>query len=283
VSVILDYVHATVLIEGLAFLVAIVIRVVRIRDERNRAVAGELQATQEKLRLSEQLAESQKRYDETKRLAEAPRARIASTSHDLQQPLVALRRSLAALGKPGSEESERALAALDYLEGVTDQGLAESAPEVQVQQAPDEGKESFPISIIVDNCAAMFVREAEAKGIELTGERSDANVHTNPVVLMRIASNLVSNAIKHSGGSRVTIKAEDTGQEIELEVSDDGRGFTPEQLAGFSGAYSKGSDSAGHGLGLYLVRTACDGEGFAFEVDSRPGSGSVFRISIAKG
>ena len=283
VSVVLDYVHATLLIEGIAFLIAIVLRIISIRDERNRAVAAELEASQEKLRLSEQLAESQRRYDETRRLADARRARIASTSHDLQQPLVSLRRSITAIGEPGSEERARAQAALDYLEGITDQGLAESAPDAQPEEAPDHGRESFPISIIVANCAAMFAREAEAGGIDLLGERSEAIVHADPVVLMRIASNLVSNAIKHSQGSHISIAARETEERVVLEVSDDGRGFTPEELADFSRAYAKGTDSSGHGLGLHLVKTACDEHGFGLEIDSRPGSGATFRVAIAKG
>ena len=65
-------------------------------------------------------------------------------------------------------------------------------------------------------------------------------------------------------------------------MSDDGRGLTPAELAEFSRAYNKGTDSPGHGLGLHLVRTACEEQGFQFQGDSRPGTGSTFRIGIAK-
>jgi signal transduction histidine kinase len=189
-----------------------------------------------------------------------------------------LRRSLAAIGEPGSEERERAQAALDYLEGITDQALADGSPAAQPEEAPSEGKESFPVSIIIANCAAMFAREAEANAIELLCMDSDLYVHANPVVLMRIARNLPSNAIKYSGGSCVTIKTMAAGDRVLLEVDDDGRGMMPEELAEFSRPYSKVSESSGHGLGLHLVRNSCEEEGFDFEAKSRTGYGCAFLI-----
>lgn len=283
VTVALDYIHATILIEGLAFLVAIVLRILRIRDELNRATLAELTSTRERLRVTEQLAESQRRYEETRRLAEARRARLASASHDLQQPLVSLRRSLADIGDPGSQERERARAALDYLERLTNEGMAESHPQDPAGEAPDDGKESFPVSIIVANCQAMFAREAEANGMALHTSASEATVLADPVVLMRIASNLVSNALKHSQAAHVTIAAECKDEEVILRISDDGHGFSPGELAEMSGAYSKGEDSEGHGLGLHLVRTLCEEQGIGLEIRSEPGAGTSYRLNIARG
>ncbi len=282
-TVALDYIHATVLIEGLAFLIALVLRILRIREALNRALAAELESTQEKLRLSSDLAESQRRYNETRRLAEARRARLASASHDLQQPLISLRRSLAEIGAQDSDEREKAAAALDYLERLTNEGLAESRPPDLSGEAPDEGKENFPIAIIVANCRAMFAREAEENGMDLRALPIDDVIRADPVIVMRIASNLVSNALKHSDGSEIVIAAHGGGETVTLEVRDNGRGLTEQELADLQQAYRKGADSDGQGLGLHLVHTLCAEQGIALDVESEPGGGTAFRLHIARG
>ncbi len=281
VTVALDYIHVTILLEGLAFLIAMVLRILRIREELNRSLAAELEGAQERLRLSDELAQSQRRYDETKRLAETRRARLASASHDLQQPLVALRRSLAGAQDP--DERDRASAALDYLEKLTSQGLAETRPDALVGEAPDEGKESFPISIIVANCRAMFQREAEAKGMTIEAIPAEDSVLADPVILMRITSNIVSNALKHSGGTRVTIAARPEAERLALEISDNGKGMSAAELADLRSAYRKGEESEGEGLGLHLVHSLCEEQDIELQIESVPGAGTSFLLGVRRG
>jgi two-component system CheB/CheR fusion protein len=57
---------------------------------------------------------------------------------------------------------------------------------------------------------------------------------TTATHLYRIAQEAVNNAIKHSGGRTIWIRLRESAGEIELEVSDDGRGLqaTPQRRAG---------------------------------------------------
>ena len=102
----------------------------------------------------------------------------------------------------------------------------------------------------------------------------------------RILSNLVCNALWHSGAERILIGARRRGDEIQFEVRDNGRGMTQDKvervfeplrlptlgLAGYSAARS--------GLGLYNVRLFTERMGGSVECRSEPGLGTLFRVRL---
>jgi two-component system, OmpR family, sensor histidine kinase CpxA len=97
-------------------------------------------------------------------------------------------------------------------------------------------------------------------------------VTADPTLLGRALGNLIRNARIHAGpAASITIQASERAEFIEIEVSDDGPGVAPEELARlFEPFYrpdrSRSRDTGGSGLGLTIVRTAmeaCGGEAFA--------------------
>ena len=283
-SVALDYFHGTLLFESFAFLVAILVRMLAIQRDLNKSLAAEVTATREKLQLAEALQESRNRYDAARSHAEGLRARLAATSHDLQQPLLSLRRGLEDVAERDPEAAGDIEAALTYLEGITHSGLAEAMPaNLLVGEKPDEGIESFPASLVIANCAAMFRHEAQASGIELRTRETEVNVRTEPVELMRAASNLISNALKHAKASKVLIAVQRRQDRVLLKVIDNGTGLDATQRDQFSAAYAKGDESDGHGLGLHLVRQFAQRPGHGFEMRSIPGRGSCMILHLPRG
>lgn len=107
--------------------------------------------------------------------------------------------------------------------------------------------------------------------------------------LLRIAiNNLLTNAIKYNrpGGS-VFLEAEETDDEIRINVRDTGLGIAPEDQAHIFDKFYRSSDTAvraqtGHGLGLSLVRQIVQLHRGELEVNSMPGQGSEFVIRFAK-
>ena len=143
--------------------------------------------------------------------------------------------------------------------------------------------------------AAPIIRQVVASFESLTSDRSleltldsiaELSLQTTADALEKIVVNLVSNAIKYSyRGARIRIVlAEDSGRTGTLTVSDTGRGISPERLPHIFKPFERGHDDAEHipgsGLGLALVHELVTAHGGQVTVESVPGTGSVFRVSL---
>lgn len=93
--------------------------------------------------------------------------------------------------------------------------------------------------------------------------KTDAGPDLPEEVLDVILSNLVRNAIRHSGGSKIRVQGSDTS----VEVEDDGKGLTAQQLKTFT-AGSSIESAAGAGLGLILSRRLAERFGLRLELES---------------
>jgi two-component system OmpR family sensor kinase len=91
--------------------------------------------------------------------------------------------------------------------------------------------------------------------------------------------NLIENALRHSGGSTVTVRVEPYGV---VSVEDEGEGVDADALARLRQPFQRGSSKAeGHGLGLSIVDAVAQQSGGTLELESplRPGRGG-FRASL---
>lgn len=275
----LDLGHLALIVEGGAFMLAVVLRLIRMRDRMNEALKAELRSSEEKLKLSDALRESQLRFDAARRQAEARRAQLASASHDLRQPLLSLRSGLAKIGERDPETGAQMRSAFDYLEELARSQLSETAADDHAL-SQESAAEIFSVHVVLDNVRAMFAEEARAKGLALRYVPCSASVEADPVTLIRIVSNLVSNAIKYTDRGAILIGCRRLPGTISIEVHDNGRGMTENELARALEPYEKGEDSNGAGLGLHLASTMSEAQGFGFSATSEKGRGSSFRIRV---
>ncbi|MBA3487918.1 MAG: PAS domain S-box protein [Lysobacter sp.] len=107
--------------------------------------------------------------------------------------------------------------------------------------------------------------------------------HWDRLRVQQIIANLLSNAVRHGGGSLVSIDACVEGDAAVLVVSDQGPGidekdqrriFEPLERA------AAAQRSGGLGLGLYVSRQAVQGMGGSISVNSSPGSGACFTVRL---
>jgi NarL family two-component system sensor histidine kinase LiaS len=89
--------------------------------------------------------------------------------------------------------------------------------------------------------------------------------------LLRIAQEAVSNAVRHAGAHRITIALQPLTEEVELRITDDGRGFDLERA------------KAHHGLGLRLMQERVQEAGGTFHLDTAPGEGTRIVVRLRKG
>lgn len=81
--------------------------------------------------------------------------------------------------------------------------------------------------------------------------------------VLRLVESLLANTVQHAEASRTMVTLEVHGDEVMLDVVDDGRGFIPEQVAGF---------------GLRSARARAASAGGTLLIESAPGSGTAVQV-----
>jgi PAS domain S-box-containing protein len=109
-------------------------------------------------------------------------------------------------------------------------------------------------------------------------------VNADPVQLRRVFENLITNALHHNPpGVNLTLNAHIESDMIRLMLQDDGVGMASEVSDRIFERYSRGTQSrhsTGIGLGLYLCRQIITAHGGQIGVDSTPGNGSTFWLTL---
>lgn len=282
------------LFEGAAFALAAFLNAQTLRRERNAAMRREIEISGEKLALSEALRTAEGDYNKAVELAAARQARLASTAHDIKQPLTSLRLALMRMNSADPDTAVQINKSFNYLDSLVQANLESTGTAVAELQgiAVTEGgdhknyeeksddRERFAVSVVLDNVAAMFRDEARLNGVELKLVPSSAMIDAPPVQLMRMVSNLVSNAAKHAGQGTVLIGCRRTERALRIEVHDNGSGLSDEESVRVLQPYSRGSGSEGTGLGLAVVSDLAAQNGMEFSLSSVEDRGTVATITI---
>ncbi|MFZ5836539.1 MAG: hybrid sensor histidine kinase/response regulator [Pseudomonadota bacterium] len=223
-------------------------------------------------------------------LAQAERANaaksrfLAAASHDLRQPLQALRLLNAALQEyllsddmamNILHDSERALEVMDrLLSSLLDISKIDSGVIVPDMRA-------YAINDIFNDLRGDFLRLAQEKNLEFTIVPCRHMVLTDRIMIDAMLRNLLSNAIRYTKRGKILLGCRRAGPNIRFEVWDTGTGIPDAQIASiFDEFYQIGApdrDSRqGLGLGLSIVRGYARLLRTPVQVRSRMGAGSVF-------
>ncbi len=148
----------------------------------------------------------------------------------------------------------------------------------------------FNICEVVKRLQKLNLPAAENKLISLTAEMPKTlNVYADEDMVETILRNLISNAIKFTGiGGKVSIKIFSEGDKITAEVQDNGVGIKDENISKLfridSQVLTKGTNQEeGTGLGLILCREFAEMNGGSITVESSPGIGSKFTLTLPSG
>ena len=155
--------------------------------------------------------------------------------------------------------------------------------KVKEMQIASEERGHFPVNLhsMLEKIVREFSGEAEKRGMK---------IHYNPVngtvrgdeLLREVFSNLVGNAIAHSGGKNITISGINGRKYVTVSIEDDGDGIPEYIRKSIFDRKVKGKESKGSGLGLYLVKTILDGYGGKIELKDRNGGGAAFMVKLPK-
>ena len=245
------------------------------------SVKRELSLARNEARINSELLDSERRYVHAKELVAKQRDRLANASHDLRQPITSLRLTLDSLTRNTLGESHETITrAFDYLDELVSDHLVETRERTDLPSLDDAGIETMAVSLITKTVIEMFVQEVTAKGLRFKHFDSGYMICAAPMPVMRIVSNLVSNAVKYSDKGGVLIGSKRRGDHIVIEVIDTGSGMTETELKTLSGRHRKGEMSVGEGLGLAICYELAAEQGFELYACSRPGRGTRFSLHV---
>ncbi len=260
---------------------------------REKKVQIELEAAMEQLEAAKLAAEAATR---------AKSEFLANMSHEIRTPMTAILGFAENLLDPDLPEEER-LAAVHTIQR-NGQHLLQLINDILDISKIEAGKLEVehiicsPIQILADVRSLMQVR-ADQKGIKLDVDFDGPmpkHIHSDPTRLRQILVNLVGNAIKFTerGGVRIVARFLEhadgvNGQPtVQFDVIDTGIGMTPEQKAHLFQPFTQADTSTtrrfgGTGLGLMISRRLARMLGGDITVESQPGRGSTFTVTIATG
>lgn len=235
---------------------------------------------------AQELAEARAAQAAAERANRAKSRFMAAASHDLRQPLQALRLLNAALQEylltddmalNILHDSERVLEVMDRLLGsLLDISKIDSGvivPELQV----------FRLSDLFNDLRGKFSRMAEDKGLRLVIMPCRLTVRSDRLLLDSILSNLLSNALRYTHSGKILLGCRRLGASVRIEVWDTGTGIPEAEYENiFDEFYQIGSpdrdSNQGLGLGLSIVRAYAGLLQHPLGIRSQPGKGSVFSV-----
>lgn len=249
---------------------------------------AELKVANDKLREETQAAEAARHTAE-----DATRAKskfLAAASHDLRQPAQAQGLFLELLARTRLNAHQQQLldsvrsaqgASADMLNTLLDISRIEAGvihPKLQ----------SFPLQPMLNRIEQEFGAQVDAKALVYRSRETDLVVHSDPALVEPILRNLVSNAIRYTESGGVLVACRRRGGMAVLEVWDTGIGIAPEhQQEVFREFQQLNNPQRDRGMGLGLGLAIADGLarslGQQVGLASRPGRGSVFRLSLPLG
>jgi two-component system sensor histidine kinase UhpB len=209
----------------------------RLEAERRRAGSAALQAQEEE------------------------RARVARDLHDeVNQSLTGLLLRLEAAREAAPPELEAELAETKALAHQAMRELLSLARQLRPTALDDLGL----VAAIGGQVEQLARGEIEAE-LDTEGDFSSLGDDAQ-LVVYRVAQEALSNAARHSGAGRVDVRLRRRGDDVELEVADDGRGFAFDESEG--------------GLGLAGMRERALLIGGELTIESRPGRGTTVRLTV---
>jgi signal transduction histidine kinase len=220
---------------------------------------------------------------------ERERQFLMSVSHELRTPLTGIRGHVDALRDGLIDEPELVQASLDIVAGEAVRlerlvGDVLDLAKLRAHRFTVQAEEVDLDSLVVQAHGA-FADEARRREIEYPLDVANAlpTVMTDGDRVLQIVTNLLKNAFRWTAdGGRIEVRADLRGDDIVLEVADDGPGVSAEVRERIFRPFVS-ADTQGTGLGLAIARELARALGGTIELDEASTRGSRFRLVLPTG
>jgi two-component system sensor histidine kinase HydH len=248
--------------------IAVVAALAGYLAERLRKTGGDLAVATERAEQAEQLAA-------LGRLA-------AGLAHEIRNPLGSIQGAIELLRTGGSlAEEDRHLCAIIEHEASRLNELVGDMLELSRPKSP--ALETVDLAGIARDVVILASRSGRGSevAVRYVGP-AHAAVSADPAMLRQVIWNLVRNAVQASSASEevaVDVVRREAAGTFVLSVRDQGAGIDDEARARLFDAFYT-TRSHGTGVGLAVVKRIVDAHGWTVDVESQPGHGASFTVTI---
>jgi signal transduction histidine kinase/ligand-binding sensor domain-containing protein/ActR/RegA family two-component response regulator len=244
----------------------------RLRSQHEKQVLEERRA------LAEQASQAKSRF-------------LADLGHEIRTPMTGVLGMAELMHADASDERQRT-----RIEAIQSAGrhllvlLNDALDLARIEAGRLELQDvAFDLPALLADACALLRPQAEAKRLAFTLELPPdlpRGVRGDPVRLRQILLNLGHNAVKFTTAGRIRICATAGGDRLHVDVEDTGPGMDAAQVARLFGRFEQAdgartsADFGGSGLGLSICRELAQAMRGDIEVDSAPGRGTRFRVTL---
>lgn len=212
---------------------------------------------------------------------------FAAASHDLRQPLHALTLLVGQLRNEARPASQAPLIEQVSASAASLSALFNDLLSLSQLDSGDLSINPRPVrlGLLLNKLTAQMLPLARQRGLMLREHARALTVHADPLILTRVLSNLLVNALVYTRQGGVLVGTRLRGDAVRIEVWDTGIGIAPQEqgrvFEEFYQLHNPERDQAkGLGIGLATVRRLTDACAWPVGLHSRPGRGSCFFVTV---
>ncbi len=221
---------------------------------------------------------------------------LSNMSHEIRTPLNAIigfarvMERDQTLNMRQAEQIRTILSSAEHLLTLVNQTLAYSKIEAGAETL---NPNRFHIRTLINDVHRMFIPRADRKGLRYKTDidpRVPDFIFADDPKLRQILVNLLSNALKVTDSGSVILRADSPGKpgpeeriQLVFEIEDTGPGISKSDMRQLFTKYLQLDDglrASGTGLGLAISKKLAHLMGGTIEVESEPGRGSIFRLTV---
>ena len=198
--------------------------------------------------------------------------------HDVANKLQLIIGYLEMLLEEKLEGEQAEFAELAMKSAMTASKIIENVRKLQMLKK-DIGRKKVDVDAMVHRIIDEYGKDAEERGIKIEYKDYGEKIMANEF-LREVLSNIIWNAIIHSKADKVKIDIKDEGKGVKIFIMDNGIGISDEMKKKIFDMGTKGKNSKGSGLGLYLARKLVESMGGKIKVRDGKKKGTIFEIYL---
>lgn len=237
---------------------------------------------------NEMLTELQSAYRQEAQALQAQRRFVADASHELRTPLTTIRGNIALLQREPPINDEDRIEVLSDMAGESER-MSRLVNDLLILARADAGRplrsEAVAIKPLIEDVCRKVKVLAPQHNIDCS-DLPDLAVRGDEDAIKQVLLILLDNARKFTPPrGKITVSLTEQPEQIAIHVRDTGIGIDPTAIPHIFERFYRGDVSrtgGGAGLGLSIAQTLVKSQQGTLAVESTPGEGSVFTISLPK-